>query len=70
VCKREKIGKGLCLKFAVGHSRGTTFQDAIAFDDAILDVPGSFNYWQPRNHRQKLGFEKAIALLESINYGS
>lgn len=45
---------------------GHVFEDAIAFDSPILDIPGAFNYWEPKNDRQKRGFEKAIALLELI----
>jgi hypothetical protein len=47
---------------------GHLFEDAIAFPEPVLDVPGSFNYWQPRNDRQVAGFKKAIALLKSIGY--
>lgn len=51
-----------------GYPYGHVLEDAIAFDTPVLDVPGAFNYWQPKNDRQKLGFEKAIALLKSLGY--
>jgi hypothetical protein len=51
-----------------GYPYGHVMEDAIAFDTPILDVPGSFNYWQPKNDRQKVGFKKAIELLESTGY--
>lgn len=51
-------------KFPFGH----IMEDAITFKDPILDVPGAFNYWQPKNEKQQLGFEKAIALLSAIGY--
>jgi hypothetical protein len=51
-----------------GYPFGHVFEDAIAFDSPIRDVPGAFNYWAPKNDRQLLGFEKAIAILESIGY--
>lgn len=47
---------------------GHIFENAIAFENPILDVPGAFNYWLPKNERQKVGFQKAIALLQSSDY--
>jgi hypothetical protein len=46
---------------------GHVLEEAIAFKEPILDVPGSFNYWKPKNDRQRAGFEKAIALLKSLS---
>jgi len=43
-------------------------EKAIAFDNPILNVPGSFNYWEPKNDRQKVGFEKATTLLKLMGY--
>jgi hypothetical protein len=51
-----------------GYPWGHVFEDAIAFDDPILDVPGAFNYWEPKNDRQRLGFEKAAKLLKFMGY--
>ena len=51
-------------RFPYGH----VFEKAIAFPKPILDVPGAYGYWEPKKDRQKLGFEKAIALLESLGY--
>jgi hypothetical protein len=49
-----------------GYPRGHVMEDAIAFNTPILDVPGARNYWLPKSDRQKTGFEKAIALLNSL----
>jgi hypothetical protein len=51
-----------------GYPYGHVIEDAIAFDTPIRDVPGAFNYWLPKNDRQKAGFEKATALLKSTGY--
>jgi hypothetical protein len=51
-----------------GYPYGHVLEDAIAFDKPIFDVPGSFNYWQPKNDRQKVGFKKAIELLKACGY--
>lgn len=51
-----------------GYPHGHVMEDAIAFPKPILDVPGAFNYWEPKKERQKVGFEKAAELLESIGY--
>lgn len=56
------------LSYYSNFPHGHVFEDAIAFDTPILDVPGAFNYWEPKNDRQRVGFEKAIALLNSIGY--
>jgi hypothetical protein len=39
---------------------------AIAFDSPIGDVPEAYGYYVPKNDCQKLGFEQASALLESM----
>jgi hypothetical protein len=51
-------------KYPYGH----VLEDAIAFPEPILNVTGAFNYWQAKNDCQRLGFEKAIALLKSLGY--
>ena len=51
-----------------GYPHGHIMEDAIAFDEPVLDVPGARNYWLPKDPRQKAGFEKAIALLETSGY--
>lgn len=50
-------------RFPYGH----VFEDAILFPEPILDVPGAYGYWQPKNDRQRLGFEKAITLLKTLS---
>ncbi len=56
------------LSYYSSYPYGHVMEDAIVFSDPILDVPGAFNYWEPKKDRQKLGFEKAIALLKEIGY--
>jgi hypothetical protein len=51
-----------------GYPYGHIMEDAIAFDQPILDVPGARNYWLPKNERQKVGFEKAIKLLKATGF--
>ena len=46
----------------VGH----VFEHPILFEPFILDVPGAFNYWKPRNPRQQAGFDKALAIIEEL----
>lgn len=45
---------------------GHVFEHPILFDPFILDIPGAFNYWQPRNPRQQAGFDKALAIIEEL----
>lgn len=40
---------------------GHVLESPIVFEHPITDVPGAFNYWTPKNERQKAGFERAIA---------
>lgn len=45
---------------------GHVFEHPVLFEAFILDVPGAFNYWQPRNPRQQTGFNKALAVIEEL----
>lgn len=45
---------------------GHIFEHPVLFEPFILDVPGAFNYWQPRNPRQQAGFDKALAIIEEL----
>ncbi|HEY9635218.1 MAG TPA: hypothetical protein V6D14_17585 [Coleofasciculaceae cyanobacterium] len=45
---------------------GHVFDNPVLFDEPILDVPGAYGYWQPKNDRQKKGFEQAMKLLVAI----
>lgn len=45
---------------------GHIFEHPILFEPFILDVPGAFNYWQPRNPRQQTGFDTARAIIEEL----
>lgn len=45
---------------------GHVFEHPVLFEPFILDVPGAFNYWQPRNPRQQAGFDKALAVIEEL----
>ena len=34
----------------------------------LPNIEGTFRYWLPKSERQKAGFQKAIALLETAGY--
>lgn len=45
---------------------GHVFVHSILFEEPILNVPGAFNYWTPRNDRQQAAFDQAVSYIKSL----
>lgn len=45
---------------------GHVFVHPLLFEQPILDVPGAFNYWTPRNDRQQAAFDQAANYIKSL----